>query len=105
MTSGKRLLAKVAPYARLVKGIAHPYRLSVLYLLSHEPMSPQELLLHLPVRQNLLAHHLKAMHDAGWLKKSGSSKYTTYVVDKKRFKELPQLLFGTPFWRELTKTV
>ncbi len=103
MTSGKRLLARVAPFARIAKGIAHPQRLAILYLLAHDPMWPQDIARHLPIPQSLVAHHLKAMVTSGWLKKRREGKYTMYAVNKKVIRQLPLLLIGTPLWREIQK--
>lgn len=105
MTSGKRLLAKVAPYARIVSGISHPHRLAILYLLSHESMCPEDLSRHLPIRLNLISHHLKALADSGWLTKRRVGKHVMYSVRKRVFRELPLLLADTPFWRSLQKPV
>jgi predicted transcriptional regulator len=103
MTSGKRLLAKVAPYASMARGISNEYRLAILYLLAHDPMWPQDIARHLPIPQNLVAHHLKAMVTSGWLKKKREGKYTMYSINKKVFRQLPQLLIDTPLWREIQK--
>ena len=103
MTSGKRLLAKVAPYAKIVRGVAHPHRLAILYLLAHDPTWPEDLGRHLPLPQNLIAHHLKEMVSSGWLKKRRTGKHVTYMINKKIVKQLPFLLADTPFWKNLTK--
>ncbi len=99
MTSGKRLLAKVAPYAKIVRGIAHPHRLAILYLLAHEPTWPEDIGRHLPIAQTLIAHHLKAMVASGWLSKRRIGRHTTYTINKRTITQLPQLLTGTPLWK------
>lgn len=98
MTSGKRLLSKVAPFSLLLRGISHPYRLAILYILAHDPASAEYLSRYIPIRQNLMVHHLKAMHAAGWLRKYRQGRYIMFALQKKAFKELPKLLIGTPFW-------
>ena len=106
MTSGKRLLQKVAPFARLIRGIDSPYRLAILYILAQgKPTYPEDISRHIPITQNLLAHHLQAMVASGWLRKQRVGSHVLYVLQKKAVKELPKLLMDTPFWRELTKTV
>lgn len=105
MTSGKRLLAKVDPYARLLRGIAHPHRLAILYLLAHDAMWPEDITRHMTIPQNLVAHHLRAMTSSGWVKKHRVGKHMMYAVNKKAFRQLPVLLVGTPLWRQLVKPV
>lgn len=100
MTSGKRLLAKVAPYVRMAQGISNPYRMAILYLLAHEPMWPEDISRHLPIAQNLVAHHLKAMVGAGWLKKRRVGGHVMYSLQKKIFREFPRLITDTPFGKE-----
>jgi len=101
MTSGKRLLAKVAPFARMARGISNDYRLAILYLLAHEPMCPEDIIRHLPVAQNLVAHHLRAMVEAGWLKKRRIGGHVQYTLQKKTCREFPKLLIDTPFGKEV----
>ena len=106
MTSGKRLLQRVAPYARLIRGIDSPYRLAILYVLAQgKPSYPEDISRHVPITQNLLAHHLRAMVRSGWLKKQRVGSHVLYAIQKKSIRELPRFLSDTPFWRELTKTV
>lgn len=106
MTSGKRLLQKVAPFSRLIRGISSPYRLAILYILAQgKPRYPEDISRHIPITQNLLAHHLQAMVKAGWLKKQRVGNHVLYAIQKKAVRELPKLLDDTPFWRELSKTV
>ena len=88
MTSGKRLLAKVAPFAKIIKGIAHPHRLAILYLLAYDPTWPEDIVRHMPIRQTLVAHHLKEMLRSGWLTKKRNGKHVTYAVNKKIMKQL-----------------
>lgn len=101
MTTGKRLLAKVAPYVKLVRGLSHPYRVAILYLLAHDPMWERDLVIHLGKPQNLVAHHLKEMTKGGWLKREKVGRYVTYTLNDKAFRELPKLLVDTPFGRQL----
>lgn len=88
MTSGKRLLAKVSPSARMLRGVSHPYRLAILYILSHEPAWPEFIARFVPIKESLLAHHLKAMVAAGWLRKYTEGRHKMYAVNQKVFKHL-----------------
>lgn len=103
MTSGKRLILRVAPYARLIRGVAHPHRLAILYLLAHGPSFPKDISRHLPVLGGLVAHHLKEMHASGWLKKQRVGKNVMYKIHKKNIREIPKFLIDTPLWREISK--
>jgi len=104
MTSGKRLLAKVAPYVRMARGINSPYRLAIMYMVAKEgPLRPEDIASHLPIPQNLIAHHLKCMVETGWLKKRRVGNLVLYTLHKKTFRELPLLLIDTAFWKDLQK--
>ena len=105
MTGGQRLFAKVAPYADLIHGISHPHRLAILYILAHEETWPEDIARHVPVPRPLLAHHLKEMVKAGWLRKKRIGKHVIYSIHKSTLKALPKLLTDTPFWREHMKAV
>ncbi len=105
MTSGKRLLNKVAPYATMLHGISNPYRLAIVYLLAHESLWPEDIATMIPIPQNLVAHHLKILLATGWVKKRRIGNHVMYALQKKAFKELPKLLVDTPFWREHIKPI
>lgn len=99
MTTGKRLLIKVRPYAALIGGIAHPHRLAILYLLAHDPTWVKDLVNNIGIPENLVAHHLKIMLDAGWVKKQRDGRHVIYSLNENTFHQLPKLLADTPFWR------
>lgn len=103
MTTGKRLLAKVRPYAELLNGVSHPYRIAIVYLLAHEPMTGQDLSRALRIKENLLAHHLGSMLRAGWVEKTRYGRHQQYSLKRSAFKALPGLITDTPFWREYTE--
>ncbi len=103
MTTGKRLLQRVAPFSTMIKGLAHPYRISILYLLSHEPMWGEDLARDLRIKENLLTHHLNAMGKAGWVTKKQDGRHKLYSLRAKTFRELPKLLAETPLWKTLHK--
>ena len=104
MTTGKRLLQRVAPFSILLKGLAHPYRISIVYLLAHDPMWGEDLARDLKIKENLLMHHLNAMAKAGWVTKKQDGRHKLYSLRAKTFRELPKLLADTPFWRTLSET-
>ncbi len=103
MTTGKRLLQKIAPYNKMIKGVAHQYRVAILYLLANEPMWGEDLARHLRIKENLLMHHLNAMVAAGWLTKQREGRHVVYRLRPRTFKEVPEFLSETPFWKELEK--
>ncbi len=101
MTSGKRLIAKVQPTTALLRGIAHEYRVAILYLLAHDPTWVEDLSRSLGIPPTLVIHHLRAMEENGWITKKRVGKHVLYEVRKKAVKELPKLFMATPLWREL----
>lgn len=103
MTTGKRLVQRATTISRSVKGIAHPYRIAIIYLLAHEPMWGEDLTRHLQIKENLLMHHLKAMLQAGWITKSRDGRHMQYTLRTRTFKEFPMILSETPFWKDVLK--
>lgn len=100
MTIGKKLHEKVKPYAKRIRGIAHPHRLAILYLLAHDPLWVKDFVNYLGLPENLIAHHLKQMTLAGWVTKEKQGRNVTYRLNEKAFKEAVKLLADTPFWRD-----
>lgn len=105
MTGGQRLLKKVEPYAEILRGISHPHRLAILYILAHGETWPEDIARHLPIPRPLVAHHIKEMVETGWLTKKRIGKHVLYRISKKTMKSLPALITNTPFWRDSMKAV
>lgn len=103
MTTGKRLLQRVAPFSKMLKGISHPYRVSIVYLLAHEPMWGEDLAIALRIKENLLMHHLKAMSRAGWITKEREGRHMRYSLRPRTFRELPKLITDTSFWKTIER--
>ncbi len=103
MATGVRLKAKIAPFAAILRGIAHPHRLAIVYLLAHHPLRVRDLMQKVGIAQSLMAHHLKFMEKTGWVRKTRDGRHMLYELNKKAFKEMRRLLIDTPFWQELTK--
>ena len=87
----------------MMRGISSPYRLAILYLLAHDPMWPHDIARHVPIPQSLVAHHLKEMYGAGWIKKQRVGNHVMYRINKKIFREIPKFLKDTPLWRKVNK--
>ncbi len=100
MVTGKRLHEKVKPFASRVRGIAHPHRLAILYLLAHDPLEVRDIVDYLGLAENLVSHHLKQMHTTGWLLKEKVGRIVTYRLNEKAFLEVKKLLADTPFERQ-----
>ncbi len=100
MTTGKRLLDKVTPFAAKMDGIGHPFRLAIIYLLCDDPKEVRDLVIALNIKENLLAHHLKYLHLTGWVMRTKQGRTVTYRLNEKAFFELNKLLGDTPFWRQ-----
>jgi len=103
MATGVRLKGKIAPFAAKLAAISHPHRLSIVYLLAHNPFRVRDLMQKVGIAQSLMAHHLKVMEKTGWVRKSREGRHMLYTLKKKKFKEVARLLIDTPFWQELTK--
>lgn len=103
MATGVRLKTKIAPFAARLRGISHPHRLAIVYLLAHNPLRVRDLVQKVGIPQSLMAHHLKAMEKTGWVRKSREGRHMLYTLNTKAFKEMRRLLLDTPFWQQLTK--
>ena len=103
MTTGKRLLGKLAPFATKLTGIAEVHRLAILYLLLHDPLEFRDIVRELKLPANAVFHHVKQMHKTGWLKRTKVGKSVTYEINPKAFRELHSALPDTYIVRELTK--
>lgn len=103
MTTGKRLLQRVRPFTAMIKGLAHPYRISIVYLLAHEPQWGEDLARNLHIKDNVLLHHVHAMERSGWIKKVREGRHWRYELREKTFRAVTKLIEDSPFWRAYTK--
>ncbi len=101
MLTGGRLKEKSKLFAKRMKALAHPHRLAIIYLLANDPMWVRDLVDHLNIPQNLIAHHLKQMYLAGWVLKTKEGRHVTYRLNDKAFFELNRFLADTPFERDV----
>ena len=86
----------------MVHGVAHRYRLAILYLLSHDPRETRELSYMLDLKEPLLIHHLQIMVKSGWLKRVKTGRHVTYALKEDCVRELKKFLGDTPFFRKLS---
>ena len=82
MLSGLRLTQKVAPVSFTLRGIAHPSRLAILYLLLTDSMEVRDIVSRLKLPANLVAHHLSILYKTGWVTKTKQGNRVTYTVKK-----------------------
>src|SRR3989304_10520732 len=101
MLTGTRLKEKVKPFARRLKGIAHVYRLAIVYLLAQEARQVREITDNLGLPENLVSHHLKQLYLGGWVLKTRKGRDVTYQLNEKAFFEINRLLSDTPYFREV----
>ncbi len=91
------------PVARQLEGVAHVYRLAIVYLLADNDLDPREIIDCLGLPQTLVAHHLKMLLTTGWVTKARVGRRVTYKLNEKAFFTLNQLLADTPFGRNVLK--
>jgi ArsR family transcriptional regulator, lead/cadmium/zinc/bismuth-responsive transcriptional repressor len=101
MLTRARLREKVKPVARRMRSVAQVYRLSILYLLAHEPMIVKDIMDHVGLPENLVGHHLKQLHLGGWVMKTKNGREVTYQIREKAFFEFNRLFEDTPFEKEV----
>lgn len=103
MLTRARLKEKVKPFVRRFRGISQIYRLAIVYLLAHEQMEVHTIVGHLGLAENLVSHHLKQLHLAGWVLKTRLGRVVTYRINEKAFHEFDRLFEDTPLGRQLRK--
>lgn len=105
MTKGKRLLQRIRPYAVIMRGLSHSYRLAIVYLLANKPMTGEQLVRALKMKDNLLMHHLNAMRKADIIIRTREGRHQRYSLKEKTFRALPGIVADTPFWKRLKTRV
>lgn len=71
-----------------IQGIAHPVRLMILYALSREELSVNDLADFTGVSQSVTSQHLSKMKDNGILDSRKESNKVFYYVKDTKYKEL-----------------
>jgi DNA-binding transcriptional ArsR family regulator len=71
-----------------VQGIAHPVRLMILYALSKEELSVNDLADYTGVSQSVTSQHLSKMKDNGILDSRKESNKVFYYVKDNKYREL-----------------
>ena len=66
-----------------MRSASHVSRLSILYLLAHEPMIARDIVDYVGLPQNLVAHHLRQLHLGGWVVKTKKGREVTYQLREK----------------------
>lgn len=82
MTAAKNAnFNKLSEIAEILKAVAHPLRIQVIYMLSEqERMTVTEIYKGLQVEQSLASHHLSKMRDKGVLKSTREGKNIYYQL-------------------------
>jgi DNA-binding transcriptional ArsR family regulator len=88
MTTGKRLLSKVAPYAHLFSAVGSEYRIAILYLLIEKSRTPSEIAPYLRISQPLVVHHLSLLKKSGWVGTERIGLHVFYSVKKSTLRQL-----------------
>lgn len=101
MLTRARLKERVKPVTRRLRGVAHVYRLAILYLLAHESMEVHDITENLGLAENLVSHHLKQLYLAGWVLRTRTGRVVTYRLNEKAFFEFNRLFEDTPFERDV----
>jgi DNA-binding transcriptional ArsR family regulator len=101
MITGVRLKEKVKPFAKRMEGIAHPIRLSILYLLAYKDFPLHEIAENLDYPQNLVSHHLGTLLSAGWVVKKKWKQYVYYHLKTRVLFDWYRLFSGTPLEKEV----
>jgi len=101
MMTGIRLKEKVKPFAKRMEGIAHPIRLSILYLLAHKDFPLHELAENMDYPSNLVSHHISQLVSSGWVEKKKWKQYVYYHLKHRVLFDWYRLFSGTPLAKEV----
>ena len=82
-------LEKINSATSLLKGVAHPIRLSIMELLiNNNEMCVTDIYERIGVEQAVASQHLKILKDKGILKSDRHGKKSYYSVKNEKFKQL-----------------
>lgn len=82
-------LDKIKSATDLLKGVAHPIRLSIMELLTLEPkMCVTDIYNKIGVEQAVASQHLKILKDKGILSSEKEGKKSFYSIKNEKFKQL-----------------
>jgi DNA-binding transcriptional ArsR family regulator len=101
MLTGIRLKEKVKPFALRERAIAHPIRLSILYILAHGAYNLSDIALSIDYSPNLVAHHLKVLMRGGWVGKSKVAGTYLYTLNERMLFDFFRLFEGTALERNV----
>jgi DNA-binding transcriptional ArsR family regulator len=101
MLTGIRLREKVKPFAIRQTALAHPIRLSILYLLANSPMLMHEIAENVDYPGNLVSHHLSVLLKGGWVQKVKLGKTVTYSLREHALFDFFRLFEGTSLERNV----
>lgn len=88
-TNPNDLRQKIVKSSKVLKAIANPIRLHVIYLLDKKgSMNVNELMTHTRCEQSLLSHHLAAMREKGLLQAKRSGQNIYYSILEKQLSGL-----------------
>ena len=94
MLSGVRLKQKVSPLAVKLNVVGNISRLSILYLLAHEPMSVADIIGRVKLSAPLVSHHLKKLYAAGWVRKTVYGKLVTYYLEDAAYTQIKTFILA-----------
>ena len=103
MVTKARLREKMKPFVRRFRGLAHIYRLGIVYLLAHESMTASALAECMGIQENLASHHLKSLYVSGWVLRVRSGREMTYRLNERAYGEFTRLFEDTPFEQSYRK--
>jgi len=82
-------LEKINSATSLLKGVAHPIRLSIMEVLSSEPrMCVTDIHEKIGVDQAVASQHLRILKDKGILESDKDGKKSYYYIKNEKFKQL-----------------
>lgn len=82
-------LDKINSATSLLKGVAHPIRLSIMELLSENPkMCVTDIHESIGVEQAVASQHLKILKDKGIIDSEKEGKKSFYFIKNEKFKQL-----------------
>lgn len=93
-TLTKGIRQELAEVAQLLRVVAEPRRLRILYLLMHREMCVCEVLDELGISQPLASHHLRVLHKAGLIRSRRQAQWILYSVVPETLAQIKEVLLA-----------
>lgn len=101
MLTGIRLKERSKQFSKKLQGLAHPIRLSIVYMLAFKDFQLYEISENLDYPPNLISHHIKTLQRSGWVVKKKWKQYAYYHLKTRILFDWYRLFIDTPLQKDI----